>query len=78
MLSTITTKGQITIPKPIRNQLNLQTGDKVEFIIDHEGSVKLIPVTSSITKLKGILPKPKTIVSLEDMQKAIANEGDNP
>ncbi len=75
MLSTITTKGQITIPKSIRKRLNLQTGDKVEFIVDQEGQIKLLPVTASIKKLKGILPKPKTTVRLEEMQNAINYEG---
>jgi len=34
MQATITSKGQITIPKKLRNHLNLSTGDKVEFVLD--------------------------------------------
>jgi AbrB family looped-hinge helix DNA binding protein len=32
--ATITTKGQVTIPKEIRDYLNLDTGSKVDFVID--------------------------------------------
>jgi AbrB family looped-hinge helix DNA binding protein len=31
MQATITSKGQITIPRAIRERLNLKTGDKLEF-----------------------------------------------
>lgn len=41
--ATITTKGQVTIPKEIRDYLNLDTGSKVDFVIDENGIVKLIP-----------------------------------
>jgi antitoxin PrlF len=67
-----------TIPKTIRDQLNLQTGDKVEFIIDHEGTVRMIAVTTSITQLKGMVPRPKEVVTLEEMRNAIEKEGGKP
>ena len=34
MQATITSKGQITIPKKLRNNLHLNAGDKVEFVLD--------------------------------------------
>lgn len=71
MVSTITSKGQITLPKKIRKKLNLHAGNKVEFIIDSKGTVKMIPIKASIKDLKGMLPKPNKPVSLEDMQSAI-------
>jgi AbrB family looped-hinge helix DNA binding protein len=40
--ATITTKGQVTILKEIRDYLNLDTGSKVDFVIDENGIVKLI------------------------------------
>ena len=75
MTSTITSKGQLTIPKKIRKQLHLHTGDKVEFVLDEKGGILLLPVTVSVTKLKGIVPKPKKTVSLDEMKKAIEKEG---
>jgi AbrB family looped-hinge helix DNA binding protein len=71
MEATLTSKGQITIPKEIRDRLKLQTGDKVEFIVDDDGRVELVPVTGSVTRLKGMLPRPKRPVSLEAMEAAI-------
>ena len=71
--ATITTKGQVTIPKEIRDYLNLDTGSKVDFVIDENGIVKLIPLNIPIKKLSGILHrkgmKPAT---LEEMEQAIS------
>jgi antitoxin PrlF len=67
MRSTVTTKGQITIPIEIRNKFHLKSGDEIEFFILESGKIECIPVTTSIKELKGFLPKPKKRVSLEDM-----------
>jgi AbrB family looped-hinge helix DNA binding protein len=72
MSATVTSKGQVTIPKEVREKLNLQTGDKLEFLVQEDGTAKVVPVTSSVKELKGMIPKPKKAVSLEDMDKAIA------
>ncbi len=56
--SVITSKGQITIPKTVRNRLNLKTGDKLDFQIQ-EGELKLVPVNGSVTGLFGILSREK-------------------
>jgi antitoxin PrlF len=71
MLATVTSKGQITIPKEVREKLNLQTGDRLEFLVQEDGTAKVVPLTSSVTKLKGMVAKPKKPVSLEDMDKAV-------
>ncbi|RMD95812.1 MAG: AbrB/MazE/SpoVT family DNA-binding domain-containing protein [Calditrichaeota bacterium] len=69
--STLTRKGQITLPKAIRKKLNLRAGDKVEFIMDQDGNVRLIPINLSIKQLKGKLSPVSKRVSLEEMQEAI-------
>ena len=69
--ATITSKGQITIPKDIRALLDLNTGDKVSFVVDDRGLVNLVPVTRDISILKGIVSKPESAVSIEDMDAAI-------
>lgn len=74
-ISTVTSKGQTTIPQDIRHYLSLQTGDKVEFIIAPAGHVVIVPLSCSVTELKGILPKPKNKVSIEQMKKAITQRG---
>ena len=77
MVATITSKGQLTLPKEIRKILNLHSGNKVEFMIDSDGNVKMVPIKSSIKDIKGIVPKPMKVVSLDEMQDAI-EKGLNP
>lgn len=76
MQATITSKGQITLPKALRDRLNLAAGDRVEFILEENNVVRMVPRTTSITRLKGMLPKPKRPVSLEAMDEAIAKGSD--
>ncbi len=75
MIATLTSKGQITLPKKVREKLRLKAGDKLKFLVHENGSVELFPVTSSLTKLKGMVPKPNKPVSLEEMDRAIREAG---
>jgi antitoxin PrlF len=68
--STLTSKGQTTIPKEIRDFLNIHPGDPIDFIISKEG-VLMRPASIDISELKGILPKPKKPVTLEAMDRKI-------
>lgn len=70
MQSAITSKGQATIPKPIRDHLGLKAGDRVKFFIQPDGHVVMLP-TLPITALKGMLRTRKR-ASLADMDAAIA------
>ncbi|MBE9004400.1 AbrB/MazE/SpoVT family DNA-binding domain-containing protein [Fortiea sp. LEGE XX443] len=70
--SKITSKGQVTIPQEIRDYLNLDIGSKVDFIIDENGTVKLIPLNVSVQSLSGILQRPRMkSATLEEMETAI-------
>jgi len=51
MLSTVTTKGQVTIPKEIRDLLHILPNDKVDFIVE-EGRAVLVPV-KTLRELRG-------------------------
>ncbi len=74
--STVTSKGQITIPKYIRDQLKIQAGDRIHFFIDDtNGSVIFLPVKTDVRELKGIVPKPKKSISINDMNDAIKAGG---
>lgn len=73
--ATLSSKGQITIPKLIRERQHLEPGDKIEFLEDDQGVVTIWPVTQSVTQLKGMIAKPDHPVSLEQMNQAIAEEG---
>jgi AbrB family looped-hinge helix DNA binding protein len=76
MQATITSKGQITLPKALRERFALLPGDQVEFIVDEHEGVRMLPRTRSVKALKGMLPKPDRAVSLEEMDEAIAGGGE--
>lgn len=70
--STLTSKGQTTIPKDIREYLNLQPGHRIDFMIDEEGRVILRPATLDIRELAGILHQDRQEpISVEEMNKVI-------
>lgn len=71
--ATITSKGQVTIPVRVRNALELDAGDRIEFVEVEKGQFAIVPATGSIQELKGLFrgrrSKP---VSLEEMDRAVA------
>ncbi len=75
--STLTSKGQTTIPWEIRRHLNLRPGDRMEFIIQEDGHVLLLPATLDVSELEGVLPTPKKPVSLTEMERVIRRRGAN-
>jgi antitoxin PrlF len=70
MESAITVKGQITIPKPIREHLHVKPGDRVKFFVHPNGTVVLLPKLPA-SALRGIVKNTKH-ATLEDMDEAIA------
>ncbi len=73
--STVTSKGQITIPAQVRAALGLEAGSRVEFVEIEEGQYLLIAATDDVQSLKGMLRKPHSPVSIEHMNKIIAERG---
>ncbi len=73
MIATLTSKGQLTLPVEARRQLGLRAGSKVDLIIVDGDHLELIPLTDSVKELKGMTPKPDRILSLEEMDQAIAS-----
>jgi AbrB family looped-hinge helix DNA binding protein len=71
MEATLTSKGQITIPKEVRDALHLRAGDRLDFVVQTDGTVRVLPVKGSALSLKGILPRPVRPVTLEEMDQAI-------
>lgn len=63
--ATLTSKGQTTIPKKIRDHLCLHPGDKLDFSIDDEGNVSVRPAVVGLSALRGFfkdkVTKPVTI-----------------
>jgi len=72
MESAITIKGQATIPKPIREHLGLQPGDRVKFFVHPDGSVVLLPKLSASAVRGSIKPRISRPVTTEQMTLAAA------
>jgi antitoxin PrlF len=53
--STLTSKGQVTIPKEIRDKLGLRPHDKIQFYVEN-GEVKLRRAHLSLREMAGMLP----------------------
>ena len=68
--SSITIKGQTTLPKAVRDSLAVKAGDKVRYVILDEG-VLIMPVRPT-SRLFGSMRYDGPAVSLEDMEDAIA------
>ena len=71
-LATLTSKGQVTIPKVVRDSLNIKSGDKIEFVITESKEALIRPTTMNVDdvfgKLHNIKRKP---VSVEKMDAAL-------
>jgi antitoxin PrlF len=71
MEATLSSKNQATIPKQVREHLNLKAGDRFKFFLQPDGRVVILP-RIQISKLKGSVPRLERPVSLEEMDEAIA------
>lgn len=71
MESSITVKGQATIPKAIREYLRLKPGDRVKFFVHPDGSVVLLPKRPAAA-LRGIVTARRRTVTVEEMNTAVA------
>jgi len=71
-LATLTSKGQVTIPKQVRDSLRLHTGDKVEFVITEAKEALLRPITKKVDDVFGRLHKPgRKSISIKKMNTGI-------
>ena len=69
--STLTRKGQTTIPAKVRSHLKLRPGDKIEFIIERDGRVVLSPKNIDVRELRGMLGPARRHLTIEQMDEAI-------
>jgi len=71
-LATITTKGQVTIPKSVRDSLMLSTGDKIEFVVTNKREALIRPISKKVDEVFGLLHKSgRKTVSVEEMDAKI-------
>ena len=70
--ATVTSKGQITIPKDVRERLGLEAGDRVVFVVQSDRDVVLKPAKTDVRELHGMLyRKSRRSRSLEEMDEGI-------
>jgi AbrB family looped-hinge helix DNA binding protein len=69
--STVTSKGQITVPKAVRERLALLPGDRLSFVIHDDGTVTLEAETVELTSLRGVLKSGGKHVTVEQMDDAV-------
>lgn len=72
--ATLTNKGQITLPADVRRALNVQAGDRVAFVQIEPGRFELVAATSSVRELKGRFGTANRTVSIEAMNRSIAEQ----
>jgi antitoxin PrlF len=71
--ATLTTKGQITIPREVREHLGVETGDRLSFLVQEDGTVLVKPITRDVRELGGLLHRPgQGPVSINKMDEGIA------
>ncbi len=73
--SGITSKGQTTLPKVVREALSVQSGDRVRYIIQ-DGEVRIMPVRP-ISRLFGMLKHEGPSVTLQEMEQAVVDGASN-
>jgi antitoxin PrlF len=70
--ATVSDKGQVTLPKPLRDQLGIQPGSRLEFRLSADGTLQLKVLANGSASLAGLLAKPaQTKRSLIDMDAAV-------
>ena len=72
MEATLTSKGQITLPKALRDTMHLKTGDKLMFEETSDGGFTVKPRLTDVRSLKGMIKYSGKPVSVEAMNQAIA------
>jgi antitoxin PrlF len=74
LTAKLSTKGQLVVPKAVRDHLRVSAGDRLDFIIGDDGEVVIRPAVVDVRDLKGLLHEPgRRTVSLADMQRVVRN-----
>jgi AbrB family looped-hinge helix DNA binding protein len=72
--ATLTSKGQLTLPKEIRSRLGVAAGDQVEFAVGDDGSITVVSVKRTALRLHGVVgSEGAEPLSIEEMDRAIAD-----
>jgi len=70
--STLSTKGQLVVPKEVRDFLRLRPGDRIDFVVRDDGQVSIRPAVVDVRALRGMLHRAgRAAVSVEQMKRAV-------
>ena len=73
--ATLTTKGQVTIPKSVRDLLRVEAGDQIDFFVSDQGDVFVRGLNADVRELRGLLKRNRRrSVSVDEMNAAILRE----
>lgn len=70
-IASVTGTGQVTIPKDVRDALGIREGDRLEFVVQQDGSVRIRLLRADVRNLFGMVPFDRAL-SVEEMDEAIA------
>ena len=73
--ATLTSKGQITLPRPVRTALGLEAGDKIDFVPEPGGGFRVFALRKDVRELRGrFAGRVPHAVSIDEMNAAIESE----
>ena len=73
MFATLTSKGQLTLPKEIRDRLNLDTGSILDFQLQADNTITARHVQPDARRIRGLLKSPHAApLTIEQMDEAVA------
>jgi AbrB family looped-hinge helix DNA binding protein len=74
-IATVTSKGQVTIPKSVRDLMQIDAGDQIDFVITERGDVFVRSISLDVRALRGLLKsRRRRSVSVEEMDAAILRQ----
>jgi antitoxin PrlF len=74
MLATVTIKGQVTLPKAIRDELKIEQGTQLDFQLNADGSMSVRALKRSALSIIGLLKRPGRVsVTVEQMNQAVVD-----
>lgn len=74
-ITTVTSKGRVTIPKAVRDRLHIDAGDQIDFVVTGSGDVVVRNASLDVRELRGLLKRRRRrSVSVEEMNEAIVRQ----
>ena len=73
--ATLTSKGQITLPRAVRQALGVEAGDKIDFVAEADGGIRVVALRQDAKRLRGrFAGRAAAPVSVQAMADAVQAE----